>query len=319
MHPCLTPPPSSTRGSSPDYYYDDPEARGTKPSHSSAGHSLRTLQHGRGITRTRRRIRDYSPSKPMKRHRSLSPFSSKTEDDVNAAASLPPIISYLSFVVKRAKTEHDDFSDYQMRPRTMELRFAERYIGPSDMEPVDVEKGKNLVEHGLRNMSSEAVAQAVLTKEADLEWKRLRALASAWEIEVSQRHTKFLQILLQDEAACFASASREPLAVSLEALGKCNMAELKERTAFSIAAYSQDRTSFIATDAQLDYLEYLAREHYRIPTNDNNIFGIVAREQDSQVGVEGRLPASPANSDAMLADEDRFNRAGSQFGEKARD
>jgi hypothetical protein len=76
----------------------------------------------------------------MKRHRSLSPFSSKTEDDVNAAASLPPIISYLSFVVKRAKTEHDDFSDYQMRPRTMELRFAERYIGPSDMEPVDVEK-----------------------------------------------------------------------------------------------------------------------------------------------------------------------------------
>ncbi|KAG1729601.1 hypothetical protein EDD22DRAFT_960874 [Suillus occidentalis] len=161
MHPCLTPPPSSTRGSSPDYHFDDPEASGTRPSHSSAGHSLKTLQNDRNIPRALRRTRDRSPFKPMKRHRSLSPLSSKPmDDDVNAPASLPPIISYLSFVVKRAKTEHDDFSDYQMRPRTMELRLLK----------VDVERGRNLVEHGLRNMSSEAVAQAVLTKEADLEW-----------------------------------------------------------------------------------------------------------------------------------------------------
>jgi hypothetical protein len=141
MHPCLTPPPSSTRGSSPDYHFDDPEASGTRPSHSSAGHSLKTLQNDRNIPRALRRTCDRSPFKPMKRHRSLSPLSSKPmDDDVNAPASLPPIISYLSFVVKRAKTEHDDFSDSQMHPRTMELRFAERYIGPSDMEPVDVER-----------------------------------------------------------------------------------------------------------------------------------------------------------------------------------
>ncbi|KAG2087905.1 uncharacterized protein F5147DRAFT_781170 [Suillus discolor] len=271
MHPCLTPPPSSTRGSSPDHHVDNSEAR------------------GRPMTQTLRRTRDFSPTKPIKRHRSLSPSSSNTEDDdINAPASLPPIISYLSFVVKRAKAKHSDNpSGYWRRPRMLELRFAERYIGPSDMVPVDVERGKSLVEHGLRNMSSEAVAQAVLTKEADLEWKRLRALASAWEIE----------ILLEDEAACLANASKEPLAISLESLANYSMEELKTRTAFSIAAYSQDRTSFIATDAQLDHLEFLAHEHY-LPTSDEDTFEVSARGQESQAGDEGRLPASPTNSDA---------------------
>ncbi|KAG1834256.1 hypothetical protein EV424DRAFT_1341536 [Suillus variegatus] len=213
----------------------------------------------------------------------------------------------------RAKAKRSNNpSGYRRRPRTLELRFAERCIGPSDMVPVDVERGKGLVEHGLRNMSSEAVAQAVLTKEADLEWKRLRALASAWEIEVSQRHTRLLQILLEDEAACLANASKEPLAVSFESLANYSMEELKTRTAFSIAAYSQDRMSFIATDAQLDHLEFLAREHY-LPTSDEDTFEVSARGQDSQAGDEGRLPASPTNSDAsaMLSDEDRSSKSGS--------
>lgn len=142
MHPCLTPPPSSTGGSSPDYdRYDDPETRGTLPSQSFSGLSLKTLHQGRGITRTLRRTRDSSPNKPMKRHRSLSPSSSKTEDDdINAPASLPPIVSYLSFVVNRAKARHGNSSDHRRRPGAMELRFTERYIGPSDMVPTDVER-----------------------------------------------------------------------------------------------------------------------------------------------------------------------------------
>lgn len=141
MHPCLTPPPSSTRGSSPDHHVDDPEARG-RPSHNFTGLSLKTLQQGRPMTQTLRRTRDFSPTKSTKRHRSLSPSSSKTEDDdINAPASLPPIISYLSFVVKRAKAKRSNNpSSYRRRPRTLELRFAERYIGPSDMVPVDVER-----------------------------------------------------------------------------------------------------------------------------------------------------------------------------------
>ncbi|KAG2058436.1 hypothetical protein BDR06DRAFT_968447 [Suillus hirtellus] len=147
-----------------------------------------------------------------------------------------------------AKAKHSNNpSGYQRHPRTLELCFTERYIGPSDMVPVDVEKGKGLVEHGLRNMSSEAVTQTVLMKEADLEW---------------------------------------------------NMEELKTCTAFSIVAYSQDRTSFIATDAQLDHLKFLAYT-----------FEVSAHGQDLQAGDEGCLPVSPTNSDesAMLSDEDHSN------------
>lgn len=157
-------------------------------------------------------------------------------------------------------------------------------------------------------MSSEAMAQAVLTKEADLEWKRLRALASAWEIEVSQRHTRLLQILLEDKAACLANASKEPMVVSFEALANCSMEELKTRTAFSIAAYGQDRTSFIATDAQLDYLEGLAHEHY-LPLSDEDTLEeeVGAREQDSQASGE----ESPKS--VMVLDEDCVSQSGSDL------
>ncbi|KAG2046145.1 hypothetical protein BDR06DRAFT_1013132 [Suillus hirtellus] len=162
-------------------------------------------------------------------------------------------------------------------------------------------------------MSSQAVAQAVLMKEADLEWKCLRALASAWKIKVSQQHTRLLQILLKDKAACFANATKEPLAILLEALANCNMAELKNHTAFSMAMYGQDRTSFIATDAQLDHLECLACEHY-LPMSDEDTHEVGACKQDSHAGDEGRLPASPVNLDisAMVSDEDCFSRSGSQ-------
>ncbi|KAG1720764.1 hypothetical protein EDD22DRAFT_854567 [Suillus occidentalis] len=143
-------------------------------------------------------------------------------------------------------------------------------------------------------MSSEAVAQAVLTKEADLEWKHLRTLASTWEIE--------------DKAACLASASKEPMVVSFEALANCSMEELKTCIAFSIAAYGQDRMSFIATDAQLDYLKGLAREHY-LPLSDEDALEEVvgACEQDSQASGE----ESPKS--VMVLDEDYVSQSGSDL------
>ncbi|KAG1880415.1 hypothetical protein C8R48DRAFT_767207 [Suillus tomentosus] len=204
------------------------------------------------------------------------------DDDTNAPTSLPPVIRHLNHVVKRAKEKYKPYN--RNRPRTMELRFAEKYIGPSDMGPVDVQRGKVLAERGLKHMSCEAIAQAVLTKEADLEWKRMCALASTWEIEVLRRHERLAHIIHNDKARIYASATSEPLLASLETLANSDLdsGELRSRLAFAIAAYSEDKFLYSATDEQFDHLEHLAREHYAGAIEDNS-------------------PASPIDSDASAS------------------
>lgn len=82
------------------------------------------------------------------------------------------------------------------------LRFAESCTTPGNTETSlkDIQSGKDQSRRGLK----EAMAQAVLTKEADLEWRRLSALATAWRIEASERHTKFLHMVLKCEADTYA-------------------------------------------------------------------------------------------------------------------
>lgn len=129
-------------------------------------------------------------------------------------------------------------------------------------------------------MSCEAIAQAVLTKEADLEWKRLCALASAWELETLRRHTRLARIIYDDKARSYASSTSEPLLASLETLVNSGLdsKELQSRMAFAIAAYSEDKFVYSGADVQFDHLEQLAREHYN-------------------EAIEDYLPASPTDSD----------------------
>jgi hypothetical protein len=156
---------------------------------------------------------------------------------------------------------------------------------------IELFQGKVLAEHGLKHLSCEAIAQAVLTKEADLEWKRLSALASAWEIEVCKRHKRLVRIIHDDKARTYASAASEPLLTSLETLVNSDLdsPELQRRMAFAISAYSQDKSTYSAADAQLDHLEHLAREHY-----------------DQVESFEDHMPTSPTDSDAsaLSSDED---------------
>jgi len=107
------------------------------------------------------------------------------------------------------------------------------------------------------------MAQAVLTKEADLEWRRLSALATAWRIEPSERHTKFLHMVLECEADTYASAASEPLDTSLQALVESSKEELQDRTDFDVVAYDRDATSFAVADEQLSGMESYAYELYR--------------------------------------------------------
>ncbi|KAG1722746.1 hypothetical protein EDD22DRAFT_962149 [Suillus occidentalis] len=145
------------------------------------------------------------------------------------------------------------------------------------MSPVDAQRGKVLAEHGLKHFSNEAIAQAVLTKEADLEWKRLSALASAWEIE----------------ARSYTSSTSQPLISALETIANSDLdsAELQSRMAFAISSYSEDKSSYSAADAQLDHLEYLARERY-----DSEAF-------------EDHMPTSPTDLDASASSSDEDDSA----------
>ncbi|KAG1787367.1 uncharacterized protein HD556DRAFT_1409774 [Suillus plorans] len=146
--------------------------------------------------------------------------SSVMSDDMHAPAFLPPIVHHLSQYVDDAKRR---FKPYDRDGPTMwALRFAESYTTPgnTDTSLMDIQSGKHQLRSGLKHLSNEAMAQAVLTKEADREWRRLSAMATAWRIEASERHTKFLHMVLECEADTYASATSEPLDTSVQALVK---------------------------------------------------------------------------------------------------
>ncbi|KAG2370328.1 hypothetical protein BDR07DRAFT_1476324 [Suillus spraguei] len=269
MHVCITPLPSSesTRGLNVDY-----EARDTPSLRSLTGYLQKTFKHDNAVR---------SNASPPKCTEPSSSSSSPTitndylDDDTNAPAFLPPVIKHLTHAVRRAKERHRPYN--WKHPRTMELCFAEKYIGPTNMDPVDVQRGKVLVEHGLKHLSCEAIAQAVLMKEADLEWKHLR----------------LAHIIHKDKAKTYSSATSEPFLSLLERLANSDLGpgELQSCMAFTIAAYSDDKSLYSTTDAQLDQLKHLACEHYHSES------------------VEYYMPASPTYSDSVSSSGEDDSRA----------
>jgi hypothetical protein len=119
-------------------------------------------------------------------------------------------------------------------------------------------QGELLLKRRLECLSSEAIAQAVLTKEADVEWRRLRTLTTAWEIYTLEQHQRYLHMLLEDDSEKYASATSEPLSTSIEALSRCSVEELQERKDLCQVVYDTDTTSFAAGHDQLDLIEDIA-------------------------------------------------------------
>lgn len=116
-------------------------------------------------------------------------------------------------------------------------------------------QGEFLLKQRLERLSSVAIAQAVLTKEADVEWRRLRTLTTAWEIYALEQHQRFLHMLLEDDSEKYASATSEPLTTSIEALSHCSVEELQERKDLCQVVYDTDITSLAAGHDQLDLIE----------------------------------------------------------------
>lgn len=129
------------------------------------------------------------------------------------------------------------------------------YINWTDCSLRKTYQTKDVLRRRLKNLSSEAAAQAVITMHADIEWRRMCCLATAWEIYASEEHLKFLHMVLEDQGERYASAGSEPFGTSVEGLVSCSEEELKDRIDFGVAAYSHDVTSFAVGDTQLDYLE----------------------------------------------------------------
>ncbi|KAG0696979.1 hypothetical protein DFH29DRAFT_1004118 [Suillus ampliporus] len=223
-----------------------------------------------------------SPNSPSLKRRHHTPESSdhtsgdSSEDelhDLRNLPRLPPMINNLSYCVKRAKTQFKTSQSqlYGLAPNTIELRFTDKSLGRGEtdsMNLADVKEGKELFERGLRAMSAQTIAQAVVAKTATRESKRLRALTTAWEIEASIQHAKLLQMLLQQDTLQFVQSTADVSSYQtlwvernneLQALlARSNLQQFNANVDFHVGAYSRDIATFTVVDLQLDQLESVA-------------------------------------------------------------
>ncbi|KAG1780361.1 hypothetical protein EV702DRAFT_1194505 [Suillus placidus] len=94
----------------------------------------------------------------------------------------------------------------------------------ADISLKDVQQGEEIFERGVTRMSDSTVYAAVTAKRTDAESKRLRALATAWD------------------------------------LVERNMQQLEDDAVFTIAAHIDDLTACRVANAQLDRLEEIGTQ-----------------------------------------------------------
>ncbi|KAG1859547.1 hypothetical protein DFJ58DRAFT_840127 [Suillus subalutaceus] len=153
----------------------------------------------------------------------------------------PPIIRSLSRYVHLVKAQHKPYERHD--PSTLQHHFAASQLSPIDSRIVS------------------DVWKAVITKQADVEWRCVHALATAWEIQAIKEHKRFLQIVLEDDGDTYASAASEPWGTSLQELSRGSVDELDEHLHFCMAVYSPDMILLSVGDKQLNVVEDIARMH----------------------------------------------------------
>jgi hypothetical protein len=120
----------------------------------------------------------------------------------------------------------------------------------------------------VQRLSPEALAQAVIAIQADVEWRRVRAIAAALRVDAVQQHSKFLDITVQSETEMYVSAASEPLNTAIEALAGCTTDEVADRKNCSIAAYDLDATSFVTADMEFDQVKNISCAHFHLPASN---------------------------------------------------
>ncbi|KAG1903801.1 uncharacterized protein F5891DRAFT_977357 [Suillus fuscotomentosus] len=256
------------------------------PSHSSRGSSHECegsdgpSRHMTVDTHEPAPVLDMTTGRTFSRHvprtkRARSPSSDETDSDINEPVTPPPIIHHLSRFVKHAKSNP---KPYERNGSTrLERRFFNNQLRHKDsMSQEDAEKSKDVLERCLGRLSPGAAAQAVVTMHADVEWRRVSALATAWEIYASEEHLKFLHMVLEDEGEKYTNASQEPLGISVQELVRSDEKDIKEQIDCSVTAYSDDIALFSVGDTQLDYLENAPDDQLKVTdvTSDSDDSGI---------------------------------------------
>lgn len=85
----------------------------------------------------------------------------------------------------------------------LERRFMMKNLlkrSEADLSLVDVRQGKDIFKRGIQNMSDATVSAAIVAKRADVESKRLWALAAAWELESTEKHAILFHAISRDNA-----------------------------------------------------------------------------------------------------------------------
>ncbi|KAG1722086.1 hypothetical protein EDD22DRAFT_962336 [Suillus occidentalis] len=117
-------------------------------------------------------------------------------------------------------------------------------------------------------MPNATVHRAVIAKRADVESKRLRALATAWELESTEKHAMLLQLVLKDKAEEYVDSMAETTFFE-KVLVKRGIQELKDNADFTVTAYTHDLAVHQIADEQLNHLEEIGIERgMHLPLND---------------------------------------------------
>lgn len=248
-------PPNSTRGSTPDYEGKDELGQRTAALlRSPEQDGLPALD---SATPSRPASRNIHNTLKRARSRSLDSTYESSDDGMTEPITPPPILRQLSRFVKRAKT---DPKPYQRDVAdALDSLFLENQSCPDDSVTVVLPQGNVKLEHDLQQLSPEAVAQAVVTMHAEVEFRRVRALARAHEINATTQRLRLLHMVLEDEGETYANAALEPLDTSIGGFVKCGTKQTREDINLGVAAYSREAMSFAIADSQLDHFEGTAR------------------------------------------------------------
>ncbi|KAG1744337.1 hypothetical protein EDD22DRAFT_1005724 [Suillus occidentalis] len=123
-----------------------------------------------------------------------------------------------------------------------------------------------MFKRGLKCLPDVTIHSAIAAKRADAESKRLRALATAWELESAEKHAILLQSILRDYGQQYLE-SKEEASFFERVIVKRNLQQLEDDADFSLAAYSHDLTAFQIADLQLDCMEEVGSE-WGLPLED---------------------------------------------------